>query len=510
MTINVSFLVKSFLQKKKRASGNLLLLAAVCQIRLPCVEFSSQRRVPEVQQISSRMSPQTRRCIHVGQPPSAAKVLPSTAPTSLRRKPTSRRTGSFMAHHVVMLNFNPSFPEAEEQCTCGEFIFLMDRSGSMQEQMNSKPNSPQRIQSAKDTLILLLRSLPLGSYFNVFSFGSGFQSFFPKSVEYTQKSMEKAWRKVKEMEANFGGTEILEPLNHIYKTRSRPGHPRQLFVFTDGEVGNTRSVIEVVQKNAKNHRCFTFGIGEGASTALLKGMARAGNGTADFITSNDRMQPRVLRALKHAIQPIVEDVALKWSLPPDLDSDLLSEIPHAIFQGHRCILYAQVKGKVDFPATGSVSLEYRYKDEVFQNVLPLSFDVGKAERPTIHRLAAKTLISELEDRDFSDSEETKKRILETSLQSGVISSLTAFLAVNKDTTQLVDCDPLRWDIPSTGRKVITTPATCSILTFRDRMCRGNSKSTEISVLFHLARFGDLNSLNSAFTVGSPKCAEWIR
>ncbi|XP_063309860.1 von Willebrand factor A domain-containing protein 5A-like [Pelobates fuscus] len=164
------------------------------------------------------------------------------------------KAGSVMAEQVVMLNFYPSFPAMQEQSNCGEFIFLMDRSGSMECAMNSKPNSPQRIQSAKETLVLLLKSLPLGCYFNIYGFGSHFESFFPETMEYTQKSMEEAVKKVTEMEADFGGTEILQPLKKIYKTGVRSEHPRQLFVFTDGEVGNTKQVIAEVQKNSQHHR----------------------------------------------------------------------------------------------------------------------------------------------------------------------------------------------------------------------------------------------------------------
>ena len=42
-------------------------------------------------------------------------------------------------------------------------------------------------------------------------------------------------------------------------------------------------------------RVFTFGIGSGASTALVKGLAKAGNGTAEFIQEGERLQPKVRR-----------------------------------------------------------------------------------------------------------------------------------------------------------------------------------------------------------------------
>ncbi|XP_075695941.1 von Willebrand factor A domain-containing protein 5A-like isoform X2 [Rhinoderma darwinii] len=358
------------------------------------------------------------------------------------------RFESLMTESIAMLNFYPSFPAVQEQTNCGEFIFVVDRSGSMECAMNSGPNAPQRIQSAKETLVLLLKSLPLGCYFNIFGFGSHFESFFTESTEYTQQTMEKAVKQVNEMKANFGGTEILRPLKKIYDTAGRPDHPRQLFLFTDGEVGNTKEVIDEVQKNSNNHRCFTFGIGEGASTSLIKGMARAGNGTFEFITGKDRMQTKALRALKFSLQPTVKNVSLSWSLPSGIEAILLSKVPTSIFKGQKAIVYAQLKGKVETEAEGEVCLQYNFKDELLKNSICFALKVEKADRPTIHRLAAKSLISELESGKDSRSEEVKKRILETSLQSTVISSLTAFVAVNKDTKTLVEGPPLRRDIPA--------------------------------------------------------------
>ncbi|XP_024858831.1 von Willebrand factor A domain-containing protein 5A [Kryptolebias marmoratus] len=207
----------------------------------------------------------------------------------------SAKTGTLMGDPVVMVSLYPEFPQSvmSSLASSGEFVFLMDRSGSMGCPINNSKPEETRISSARDTLLLLLKSLPMGCYFNIYSFGSSFEHIFPKSVEYSEKTMEEAVKKVEGMNDDLGGTEILRPLEHIYSQPCVPKQPRQLFVFTDGEVGNTKDVIDLVKKNAGSHRCFSFGIGEGASSALINGLAKEGGGHPQFITGTDRMQPKV-------------------------------------------------------------------------------------------------------------------------------------------------------------------------------------------------------------------------
>uniref|UniRef100_A0A8C2DDW5 Uncharacterized protein n=1 Tax=Cyprinus carpio TaxID=7962 RepID=A0A8C2DDW5_CYPCA len=260
---------------------------------------------------------------------------------------TTAPPGSLMRDPVVMISLYPEFPEEvmSSLATQGEFVFVIDRSGSMDSMMHHGKGAQKRIESAKDTLLLLLKSLPMGCYFNIYGFGSDFESFFPQSVVYKQKTMDQALKRVKEMKADMGGTEILQPLKHIYSQRCHPDHPRQLFVFTDGEVFNTKEVLDLVKSHAHSHRCFSFGIGEGASAALITGMAREGSGHAQFITDTDRMQPKVMQSLRFALQPAVLNISVDWTLPDDVTVDTLSPPINVLLQGQRALIYAQLKGE---------------------------------------------------------------------------------------------------------------------------------------------------------------------
>ncbi|XP_041662234.1 von Willebrand factor A domain-containing protein 5A-like [Cheilinus undulatus] len=257
---------------------------------------------------------------------------------------------------------------------------------------------------AIDTLLLLLKSLPLGCYFNIYSFGSGYEHIFPKSVEYSQKTMEEALKKVGEMEANLGGTEILRPLQHIYSQPCIQNQPRQLFVFTDGEVWNTKVVIDLVKKNSHLHRCFSFGIGERASSALINGLAKEGGGHAQFITSTDRMQPKLMQSLRYALQPAVIDVSVSWDLPKVVSVSVLSPPITALFQGQRSLVYAQLSGQIPEAAEGSVTVKYTLAGQPLQNRFNFSLKPAEDSGLTVHRLAARALIRslEMENRESKD------------------------------------------------------------------------------------------------------------
>ncbi|XP_026196054.1 von Willebrand factor A domain-containing protein 5A-like isoform X6 [Anabas testudineus] len=366
----------------------------------------------------------------------------------------SAKPGTLMGDPVVMVSLYPEFPQAvmSSVASCGEFIFLLDRSGSMDFPLNNSNQQETRIASARDTLLLLLKSLPMSCYFNIYSFGSTYEHIFPKSVEYSEKTMEEALKKVEKMTADLGGTEILRPLKDIYSQPCIPNQPRQLFVFTDGEVGNTKEVINLVKKNSGSHRCFSFGIGEGASTALINGLAKEGRGHAQFITGDDRMQPKVMQSLRFALQPAVQDVSVTWDLPKGVSVTVLSPPITALFQGLRSLVYVQVTGQSSEAAEGCVTVKYSLAGHLSQNQLRFSLKAAEDTGLTVHRLGALTLIRslEMEEREYSGQQDAglKEKVVELSVQSGVSSSFTAFIAVNKSDGKEIQGPLVRRNVPA--------------------------------------------------------------
>lgn len=153
-----------------------------------------------------------------------------------------RSTNDFMSHPAIMFSFFPEFPPCEDlKC---EFIFLVDQSGSMD----------VHITSARETLVLFLKSLPQGSFFNVIGFGTDYKSLFKSSCPYEQENVDLAEKYASDMEANLGETELLPPLKHIFGKDVVPGAYRQVFVLTDGAVSNTHECVELVEKHAHHSR----------------------------------------------------------------------------------------------------------------------------------------------------------------------------------------------------------------------------------------------------------------
>ena len=186
----------------------------------------------------------------------------------------------------------------------GEFIFILDRSGSM---------GGGRIRAALAALELFIRSIPPNSKFNVISFGSTYQLLYEKSVEYNNANMENAIKEIKTFSSDLGGTELYSPINYALSLESDHQWPRNVFVLTDGDISDTQSVLNKIREFNHHTRVHSFGIGSGASIFLVKEIAKEGKGSSTLVADNDPLlNAKVIKALKKASKPAFTNISVDW------------------------------------------------------------------------------------------------------------------------------------------------------------------------------------------------------
>ena len=332
-------------------------------------------------------------------------------------------------------------------------MFLVDCSGSMQ---------GQSMELAKEALQVFLHSLPANSYFNIVIFGSSYQVLFPEgSRRYDDLTLKDAKVSAAGISANLGGTEILQPLEHILKQPLLARHPRQVFVLTDGQVSNSSACIDLVRKHNSNNRVFTLGIGPSADRHLVKGLARAGTGTSNFTTLGESITPKILSQLKNALQPCISEVSVKWGRKNEFEgrgevavevvetkktlfgygkpkinnntilsvrSQVPSRIP-AIYDGSRMIAYKLVDESMEVNDEIIISAKTPEGDlEVSLPVSKDSFIFGNS----LHQLFARKFIQEIEEKHLSGNrDESKTVILEMALKYQIASTYTSFVGVDE-------------------------------------------------------------------------------
>ncbi|XP_054691317.1 von Willebrand factor A domain-containing protein 5B2 isoform X1 [Grus americana] len=238
---------------------------------------------------------------------------------------------------VLMLNFCPvaeSIP-GDLQSVTREVIFLVDCSRTM-----SGPN----LDKVKEALLVALKSLPSGTLLNIAGFGADVKPFFPSSRLCSNETLRHACEHLVGLRADTGGTNLLAALGWALAQPLHHGYPRQLFLFTDAVAGNAGRILRLVRRQASTIRCFSFGMGPRACRRLLKGMAKVSRGRAEFLSPAERLQPKLIKSLKKAIEPAVSDITIDWYVPDSMEA-LLSptELP-ALYPGDRlvsyCVLYS--------------------------------------------------------------------------------------------------------------------------------------------------------------------------
>jgi Ca-activated chloride channel family protein len=317
----------------------------------------------------------------------------------------------------VAVTFVPEFEVDElSEPAPSETVFVLDCSSSMQ---------GESIEQAVAALQLCLRSLSPGDTFNICRFGSTFELMSSEPLAYSEKTLAAALQYI-DRRADLGGTEILPALEAIFATRPRAGGARSVIVLTDGQVSNEPGVIALARRHRDRNRIFSFGIGSAASSFLVKGLARATRGAAEFISGDERIDEKVLRTFSRMTSPMVSELEIDWC---GADVQTLAEIP-PVFDGDVLTVFGRVQGSA--PKSVTLRCVAKGQPHSWSVALPSEQDDGGLiatmwARRTIQSMEEVNDIRRVSGAGEQDRE--RRMIIEISKQFNLVSSLTTFIAI---------------------------------------------------------------------------------
>jgi len=311
-----------------------------------------------------------------------------------------------------------------------EFIFFLDRSGSMQ--------SGNRISKAKEALNMFIKSLPLNCKFNVVSFGSDYSLLFKTgSQAYVEENVELALSEIKKFDADMSGTNILSPLKYILKDDKTKDtvYTRVLFLLTDGAVDNEENVIKIIKESEV--QVHTFGIGYDASKDLIKKAAAAGNGTYHFISDKQRVTGRVIDALKKSTGECLINGKIRWKEQPE--DAILYEHPakkkvQSLFKNEVLQAFFILDSNKIEKGERVIDLSFKKRSDKSKVKYQLPYSIEPAsnsiEGNEIFKLCANSICKKTNSDEISHD-----LIREIATKFGVLSSQTAFIAIKKNKDQ---------------------------------------------------------------------------
>ncbi|XP_055501521.1 von Willebrand factor A domain-containing protein 5B1 isoform X2 [Leucoraja erinacea] len=213
---------------------------------------------------------------------------------------------------VLMLNFCPDLHSSPTDFgnVTREIIFLVDRSRS---------TSGINMEKIKEAMLVAIKSLPPGTLLNIIGLGTNVRTLFSSSQVCSDETLSLANEYIQRMGADMGSSNILGALSWIYKQPVHCGYPRQLFILTDASMSQAGKIIELVRKNASSARCFSYGLGPNACKRLLRRVAKITGGLFESFSEGEQLQPKLIKSLKKAIEPVMSDITIEWYLPDTLE-----------------------------------------------------------------------------------------------------------------------------------------------------------------------------------------------
>lgn len=337
-----------------------------------------------------------------------------------------------------MLLVAPKYEVKHTEIIEKDFIFVLDRSGSM---------SGRKVEQAKAALRYCVQNLNDGDRFNLIVFNEDISSLADRLSRGEEWFGGERWRgsaalsheliDVKDgREKVFafiegidgrGMTNINDAMCTALRETPDSERPRTIVFLTDGcptvGVRNPALILENVGKANKNlSRIFVFGVGYDINDHLLDKMAADNGGTRNYVTPDEDIEDAVSSLFRKMNEPVLVDVGINFDqivtkeLTPKNLPDLFREEQLTIlgrYEGH---------GDTTLKLRGIIGSEqHEFSKDVH-------FSAFEPDNDFLPHLWAESRISELVDEAAlnGESRELREEIERLSKKYGVQTPYTSF------------------------------------------------------------------------------------
>lgn len=322
-----------------------------------------------------------------------------------------------------MLLISPKFAVNKKEIVETDFIFILDRSGSMK---------GKKIEQAKKALRFCINNLNDGDRFNLITFNTDVDPFSER-LDSVKKIRKDALAFVDGIVAN-GGTNINGALQAALEEKPDPKRPRIIVFLTDGEatvgVTDTPNILKNVSvANNDKSRIFVFGVGYDVNVDLLDKMSAQNSGTRHYVKPEEDLEIAISSFYTKVSEPVlvnldldIRNIKLKDFYP--------KKLPH-LFRGSQLTVLGRYvgTGETDLVLSGDIN----GKTHEFSN--KTEFPRQQSDHQFMPRLWAQRKVAYLVDeiRLNGENKELSEEITRLSEKYGIMTPYTSFLVTEEQT-----------------------------------------------------------------------------
>lgn len=298
-----------------------------------------------------------------------------------------------------------------------EFVFVLDRSGSMM---------GEPIAQARNALRACLRALNPEDTFRILLFDHATEWYRLEPAEVTQAEIDAADKFLAGIEGR-GGTEIISALEAALGLPTDKKRTRYVVFLTDGAVSAEDRALNRVRKLIGETRLFTFGIGPSVNRALLRDMAESGHGTAEFLQLKEDIEGAIIRFQDRVSYAALTNVEVEIQ-----GAETIDQYPRKLsdlYYGDAITVSGRIEiepGKPVFAALTGMNGCLVYTGTT---------RLQSIQEPAIARAWARARIDELAESTAAGKLSQKKSRAETlqlALRYQLLSAYTSFVAIDEE------------------------------------------------------------------------------